>query len=308
MDKHRRYTGERLYDKDEDKWYYYDSDDYEYYPEPPISGSTGGGFTRQTDKNRDNGWGCSGCLITILGTCLFLYLSATCLNKLTLFIRRANESRLEKRINETKVSETIKTTNPKTPYNLNRKREIISSPKSKIVPNQKCKPIPKANLKEETIPYVEPEKINTDTNKIVYETNKINPDINEIEFKSRIEVYQIERNKIDHKIEQDTRNIPFIVTITDEKGKILERRQEYSSRRELESRFVSELTVAFPSGKKYKIKEEEYPEIYKKFDLNGDGKISEFELSEANKHFDEIVKRLKEGDMKSLVEEYIKKY
>ncbi len=103
------------------------------------------------------------------------------------------------------------------------------------------------------------------------------------------------------------KNIPLAVE-TRTNNRVTESRQEYSSRETLEDKFVSNLVITYNSGKQFKIKKDNYPELYEKLDLNGDGKISYFELYKANGLFNQITLRNREGDIKSIVKDFIKNY
>jgi len=242
--------------------YSYDSDDGEFYRDISISsgssGGTGGRFTGQTNKKEGDGWG------WVAIACILLVLLGICSN-IHSPTQRVNDSKLEKTI-EKEISKPIE------------------KPNSRTVPTRKLKSAPKVNQRKETIPYVE--------------LSKVNPDTNKIEVKPRVEVYQTERNQLEHEIEQDTKNIPFAI------GK----KQEYGSQKELESQFVDPVRINYESGKSYVIDKDEYPKLYKKLDLNGDGKISLFELYKINPLLGRIISKYKEGDIKSIAKEFLERY
>lgn len=70
---------------------------------------------------------------------------------------------------------------------------------------------------------------------------------------------------------------------------------------------VDEMNIYYPvSGRHYPIKKEQYPEFYKKSDLNGDGLVTLDEIGDTRDILNAITTKYPEGDIDSIVKEFIR--
>lgn len=83
---------------------------------------------------------------------------------------------------------------------------------------------------------------------------------------------------------------------------------EYLRKEEMENIPASEgQGIFYPkSGAFYPIEKSRYPEFYRKCDLDGDGKITLYELGKMQRKFNGITAKYPEGDVNSIVKEFLK--
>lgn len=102
---------------------------------------------------------------------------------------------------------------------------------------------------------------------------------------------------------------PVVIERRDAAGNVSERRVEYLRKEKMESILADneEQKIYYPAtGAFYPIKKSRYPEFYKKCDLDGDGVITLYELGETQQKFSKITAKYPEGDVDSIVREFVK--
>jgi len=81
------------------------------------------------------------------------------------------------------------------------------------------------------------------------------------------------------------------------------------SRQEMEESKSDDIGITYHvSGNRYAIEREKYPEFFDRLDLDKDGSVSLYELGEAQSVIFKITGKKKEGDLDSIVKEFLKKY
>lgn len=102
---------------------------------------------------------------------------------------------------------------------------------------------------------------------------------------------------------------PVVTERRDAAGNVSERRVEYLRKEKMESILADneEQKIYYPAtGAFYPIDKSRYPEFYKKCDLDGDGVITLYELGETQEKFSKITAKYPEGDVDSIVREFVK--
>jgi hypothetical protein len=101
---------------------------------------------------------------------------------------------------------------------------------------------------------------------------------------------------------------PVVVEITDAEGNVLSRSVERYSKKQMESEVVDyDIPILYPKSRRtYIIERSKYPEFYKVSDLNRDGKITLYELGQTQFIFHEITGKYPEGDVDSIVKEFVR--
>ena len=101
---------------------------------------------------------------------------------------------------------------------------------------------------------------------------------------------------------------PIIKEVKDGDGNITSQKAEYWPKKKLEKMVTTEIGITYPqTGNYYIIERSRYPEFYKTIDLNGDGKISSYEIGEFQFTFNKITKKYPEGDLESVVDRFLLK-